>query len=496
MLALVLLAAVPLLRPAIPPLIDLPGHMAGYRIQMDLATSPWLSRYYLFDDWVIGNLGVNLLVMPLSKLVGLEPAVKLVVTSIPPLMVLGLLWSAHEAHGRIPPTALFAVPLAYSFPFNFGFVNFALSMALAYVAFGLWLMLGKLGRLRLRTALFVPISLLLWLCHTFGWATFCVLAFSGELVRELEQRRPVAAGWHAGLRCWPLAAPIVAMVIWRTKPVEGATTGWNPVDKFNYLLTPFRSRWRWLDMGALALTLGVVALAIRGRRLAFLRPLALAALIFLGLYLALPRLIFGSAYADLRLVPFILATALIAIAPLPSATPRWRAGLALAGLAFILVRFGAETVSLAIYDRSFTHELAALDHVPRGARMVTFTGTSCRNIWTMTRLDHIAGMAVVRREAFSNDQWSTRGALLARANYPQAGAFAKDPSQIVRLTNCSVNRWPTLDESLRKFPRAAFDYVWLINAPPHDPALLRGLEPVWQSGNSALYRIADHSQPR
>jgi hypothetical protein len=249
-------------------------------------------------------------------------------------------------------------------------------------------------------------------------------------------------------------------------------------------------------MGALALTLGVVALAIRGRRLTFLRPLALAALIFLGLYLALPRLIFGSAYADLRLVPFILATALIAIEPTASASPRWHAGLALAGLAFILVRFGAETVSLRMYDRSFTHELAALDHVPRGARMVTFTGTSCRNIWTMTRLDHLAGMAVVRREAFSNDQWSTRGALLARANYPAAGTFAKDPSQIVRLTNCSVNRWPTLDESLRKFPRAAFDYVWLINAPPHDPALLRGLDPVWQSGNSALYRIVDHSQPR
>ncbi|MFO3796683.1 MAG: S1C family serine protease, partial [Anaerolineales bacterium] len=39
-----------------------------------------------------------------------------------------LLWIAREVHGRIPPTALFALPLAYSYPFQFGFVNFALSI--------------------------------------------------------------------------------------------------------------------------------------------------------------------------------------------------------------------------------------------------------------------------------------------------------------------------------------------------------------------------------
>ena len=36
-----------------------------------------------------------------------------------------------------------------------------------------------------------------------------------------------------------------------------------------------------------------------------------------------------------------------------------------------------------------------------------------------------------------------------------------------------------------------FDYVWLISPPPADPALLRGLQPVWRSGASVLYRVAD-----
>ena len=69
------------------------------------------------------------------RLIGLEPAVKLIVMSIPAAHRGRVLWVAYEVHGRVPPTALFAVPFAYDFPFLFGFVNFALAMALALIAF-------------------------------------------------------------------------------------------------------------------------------------------------------------------------------------------------------------------------------------------------------------------------------------------------------------------------------------------------------------------------
>src|SRR5687768_14833354 len=93
--ALVLLAMVPLLYPPIPPLVDLFGHMGRYRVQLDIDSSPWLSTYYGFHWAAIGNLGVDLLVMPLGRLIGLEPAVKLILLSIPPLTVAGFLWVAH-----------------------------------------------------------------------------------------------------------------------------------------------------------------------------------------------------------------------------------------------------------------------------------------------------------------------------------------------------------------------------------------------------------------
>ena len=171
--------------PPIPPLVDLLGHMGRYRVE--LGDSPWLERYYSFHWALIGNLGVDLLVMALAPLIGLEPAVKLIVIAIPAMTVAGFLWVAREVHGRIPPTAYFAIPFVYGYPFLFGFVNFALSMALAFLAFGLWLRLGRLGRTRLRAWLFVPISLVVFFTHAYGWGALGLLCFSAEAVRQHDR---------------------------------------------------------------------------------------------------------------------------------------------------------------------------------------------------------------------------------------------------------------------------------------------------------------------
>src|ERR1044072_6582550 len=98
--ALMALSIVPLLWPDVPPLLDLPGHMGRYRVQLDLAASPDLQQYFGFHWQVIGNLGVDLLVQLLGPLIGLEPAVELIVCAIPALSVGGMLRGAREAHGQ------------------------------------------------------------------------------------------------------------------------------------------------------------------------------------------------------------------------------------------------------------------------------------------------------------------------------------------------------------------------------------------------------------
>lgn len=495
--ALALLAMVPLLWPDIPPLVDLPGHMGRYHIQLNLDSSPGLQRFYSFEWALIGNLGVDLLIIPLAKIFGLELATRLVVLAIPPLTVLGFLWVAREVHGRVPPTALLSVPFAYGHPFIFGFVNFALSMALAFLAFALWLRLARLGRLRLRAALFVPISLLLWLCHAFGWGTLGVMAFSAELIRQHDEgRRWLEAAFRAGLQCLSMALPMVLMLAWRQSDVGGGTGDWfNWRAKYMWLIMALRDRWFLFDLASVIFVLLTVFAAIRSPRLSFSRNLAASGLFLLLVYIMLPRILFGSAYADMRLIPYLLAVGVIAIRLRETASLAFARGLAVMALAFVLVRIGANTYSFWLYDRTYDRELAAVAHIPEGARLISFVGAPCRPDWRMSRLEHLPAIALVRRDAFSNDQWSMPGAQLASATYPAAGGYRRDPSQIVGARQCRGEIWRSIAASLQGFPRDAFDYVWLIQPPPHDSWLLAGLEPVWQDGTSGLYRVVDRRPP-
>jgi hypothetical protein len=487
--ALVLLSAVPLLWPDLPPLVDLPGHLGRYRVQLDLAGSPELQRFYTFDWAIIGNLGVDLIVQLLAPLIGLETTVKLVVITIPALTAAGLLWVAREVHGRVPPTALFALPFAYNYPFLFGFINFALSMALALLAFALWLRLGRQEKWVLRAVIFVPLSCALWIVHAFGWGTLGVMVFSAELVRQFDRRGNIlVAGWRTGLHCLALAPPVALMLLWRSNG-GGQTFDWfNWNAKFDWLQMVLRDRWELFDQLSLLLVIALLVAVTISKRLAFSRNLAASALFLFLVFLLLPRVVFGSAYADMRLAPYIFAVALVAIR-VPEGHLRLSRMLALGGLTFFGVRTAATIASMVLYDARYDRELAALDQVPEGARMVSFVGRPCIEPWGMSRLHHLPAMAIVRRSAFANDQWTMAGAQLLGVNYPAGGRFVRDPSQIVSQRPCGGEYWLTMDQSLARFPRHAFDYVWMIDPPLHDPALTRGLTPVWQEGTSVLYRV-------
>ncbi len=492
LLAVVLIAAIPLLYPSIPPLVDLPGHMGRYRVQLLGDASPSLMSFYTFQWQVIGNLGVDLLVEPLAPIFGLELAVKLIVLAIPVLTVAGLIWIAREVHGRVPPTVFFALPLAYGHPLHFGFVNFSLSMALALNAFALWLRLARLGRLRLRAIIFVPISGLIWLTHTFGWGALGVMAFSAEVVRQHDMgKRWLAGVWPAGVQCLSLAPPLILMILWRSGAhVGGETFDWfNIRVKLTWLLMTLRDRWQWFDLLCIVMILSVVINAWTERGLEFSRNLGASAIFLLIVFLVLPRVVFGSAYADMRLTPFMLAIAVIAIRPSRFASPRFLSGLAMIGLSFMLVRTAATTASLAMASNRYDQALVALDHVPKGARMVTFVGNHCGLRWFSDRTEHLGAMAMVRREAFSNDQWAMAGGQLLGVRFQGAPGFDRDPSELITEHKCSREYWRTAENALTRLPRAAFSYVWLLNPPPIKPEWLEGLRLIWTNGRDRLYAV-------
>lgn len=489
---LIAAAAAPLLYPRVPPLVDLLGHMGRYRVELDVATSPWLRHYYGFHWAAIGNLGVDLLVIPFAKLFGLELAVKLIVMAIPPMTVAGFLWVAREVHGRLPPTALFALPFVYSHPFMYGFVNYALSIALAFGAFGLWLHLGRRGKLKLRAVLFVPISLAVFFTHTYGWGVLGLLCFSAEAVRQHDR----GAGWVksatlAGSQAAAMALPLLIMFAWRSETHGGMIRGWFEWHhKWQYVQQSLRDRWQTFDLASLGVGGLVLLLALLHRRLTFSRNLIFSALVLLAGFILIPRTIFGSTYADMRLIPYVIAVALLSIRFKVDGETRFAGALAAAGLAFYIVRIAGHTLSLGIAADDQNAKLEALDHVPMGARVASMVGQRhCNLAWEMPRNSHLGGMVIVRKHGFSNDQWSIQGQNLLDLRYHEPGLYRADPSQMVRATNCRRRTAWRVDYAFSKLPRDHLDYLWLIDPPPIDPQWVDGMEPVWRGRGSILYRL-------
>ncbi|USI74207.1 hypothetical protein [Sphingomonas morindae] len=490
-IAMIALAAIPLLLPPIPPLTDLMGHMGRYRVQLDIGSSPWLGRYYRFDWGLIGNLGCDLLVELLGPLLGLELAVKLIVLAIPPLTVAGLLLLAREIHGRVPPTALFALPLAYGYPFQFGFLNFALAMALMLIAFAWWLRLARTGRLAARPWIFLVVAFLIWVAHSFAWGTLGLLCFIAEAVRGRRAGMAwLPALWKAGLAVLPLAPPALLLLPWRGGAAPRGTFDWfNWNFKWRWLYSVLRERVELWDRAGAALLYAVALSGLVAPRRRYDAVLGLAALLLAIVFVCLPRVLLSSAYADMRLVPYMLALAILALRPI--ARPRVALAVALVATGFFAARIAVSTAAFLRYERNYQAQLKALDHVPMGARVMVLATVPCRNVWYTTRMEHLSSMATVRRHSFVNDQWVAPGAQLLRIRYRAAGRyFSHDPSQLLRRPDCRARNEPVLELALAKFPRAAFDYLWMIDMPrdrwPRDP----GLVPVWTGRRfGILYRI-------
>jgi hypothetical protein len=498
--AAILFCSVPLLWPYTPPLTDYPGHIGRYSIDFHIGDSPYLREWYRLQWDLIPNLGVDILMNMLHPFIGgddgrLETAAKLIAVGIALTQGAGLMLIARQAHGRIPPTAYFALAVIFTYPFNWGFANFSLSIGLSFLAFALWMGMENRGKTGLRSAIFVPLSIIVWVCHIYGWAVLGVLVFADTITRPFDRDRWMQDLVRRGLRCTPLLAPMVLKLLWPSNVGVLPTTEWFDYgQKIRWVLYLFRDSYMAWDLFALVVCVGVVILGVASRRFRIHRGLALAFAIFSILFAVMPTVILGSDYADMRLLPTIFATGILMIGPMIGGSCRTASLIAAAGLAFFVARTSVTAANFIRYDREFKHELAVLDHVPVGAKMITFFDQACRTSglirtdWRLARMDHLDGIALARRQAYAPGQWTMIGGQPLRLNAPPEGLAGHDRLPPLRVTGdaCAIAREPSLDYVIRHIPARAFDYLWIINE--GTPADKPGWKLVWKNERSGLYR--------
>lgn len=492
---LVIAATVPLWAPTIPPFTDLPGHMGRYRVELSDPHSPLRSIYYGFQWRFLANLGVDILIIPFAAVFGLELGLKIIVIAIPAMVVSGLLWISREAHGRVTPPALFALPLAYGFPLIWGFLNFSLSLAFALNAYALWLRLDRLHKRRLRDGLFVVIGIALTVAHIFGWAVLCLLAYAAEVTRARDMGRSFLGSlWYGGLGCLSLAPPALMVLIWRSGDVTAVNADfffWRA--KYVYLISSLRTHWMGFDIACVYLMWGLIAFGLSGFWLRMNRTLGIASLMLMIAYILLPRILFNSAYADMRLAPYVLMIALIALT-LKSGNRIEAAVVAAIATALYLFRIAMLTSNFVEHNQIAEHQLEALNHIDRRSRVFVEVALPCLGRWETSRLDHMGSMAIVRRESFVNGQWADPGAQLLWIRYAPAKGYAEDPTQILRPFPCRSAGAKKYPRGINYLPHDAFDYVWLIDMPKKNWNSFPGLEPIWDGGDRGiLYKV--HPRP-
>jgi hypothetical protein len=460
------MAALPAIVAWAPQMTDYPSHLAGYKIMLDHGRDPFLTLYYLFDwEWT-GNLGVEILMVPMAAMFGIEEAGRVIVALIPFLSGLSIIAVAWSLRKRVGVGAILAFAMIWSPSLLMGFLNYSLSLALALFAFALWVRMENSGW---RTVVFVPISFAVWLSHVSGWGVMGVLVFGYEWTRRNSWR-----DWVPFTKPWPLIFPLVPMLAGIGANSQVSYGRWGVLEyKWSILYKSMRSYDQVFDIVSLCVVLAVIAFCIVTRR--FDMRVGWAALILLVLTLIVPRQIFGGDYADYRLSTAALLVACLAV---DWPVPRW--GLALAGLLFASRLAVTTTVW---YQDSLTSRqmIAAMDYVPDGARVATAVAIP-RQQWFFGPFEHFGSYAVVRRSAMENSNFALPDVHMLSMR--ETRYRFNDPTQrILYSRNQGID--------LRKFkPARHADYLWFIGD-IRPVALPDGARIVFRTPNSFLARLPD-----
>lgn len=483
------LSLIPLLAVGFPPLVDLYGHLGRYAMQTDLANRPELQPFYSFEWQLVGNLGADLLVEVLHGWLGLETAVRVIVMATQLLSAAAVLLVSRELHGRITPFAIAALPLIYGLPFNHGFLNFSLGMTLGMLAFVVWLRLRR-TRSGIAPRVWLAVAgMMVWVCHAYGWAFLGLLCGSTTLAEVIERRaRPLPALKHILGECWTLLLPLVPMIIWRAESGGMNLIASTPMFKLLGLVSPLRTKWMALDVGSFLALVVVIYWAIRNPAIRIDKRLGITALLCFAFFLILPKQVFGSMAADMRLMPYALLAGLLAI-PATGVNRKTMHILTAAALLFFAGRTAATAAAYIEDERIVNDVLPALDAMPRGARIAFFSAARCQPSWSLPVLDHAAGIAHARRSVFVNNQWHVPGASPLTVHYPAAGKFAHDPSHLVLADGCDRDFYPFLSEVFAELPYDAFTHVWIVGELPRTQPIPARLQPVAHRGQGALYAI-------
>lgn len=498
--ALVLAASltVPFFLIDVPPVLDYPNHLARYFV-LAHPDDPVLAQMYAPRWAILPNIGMD--VIGAALLAWTDPHVggRLLLALSLFAPVAGVVAYSRAAFGRFTYWPLASALVAWNAVFFLGFMNFLLSVGLAFAAAALWIALDR-RRHRLCAAVVAAIALAaVFFCHIFGVLLAALLIGSYELARLVVAGRSGTLTIGEAVRTGGLMvlalAPSVALYL--ASPLAGESTPgtWDVAQKAFVTFAPFTVYSTALTVATGLAVFIVVVLGWRDAVFARGVPLALACL---GLvFLVAPSTLKGGTFIEARLALMIV---LLMFAGMQPGLPR-RQGLLAALVLSVLIGIRTIHVALAWFDhrQDLADVRSVIARVEPGSRVLVARGHPGhetagvsppeRALPGLYRLDgHLGALLVIERRAF----WP-----LMFADPAQQPLAVKPPFDRLAQPLGEPVDWPLLLKdsfsasdlaAARYLPdwRKAFDHVLLIDPPaPLQPP--PGLAPLASSPYAILY---------
>jgi len=508
-------AAIPVLLHPLPPISDYINHLSRMHVIAAIGRDSDLARFYQVHWEVIPNLMMDMILPVLVRIMNVYVAGQAYMIASFVLILSGTFALNRQLHGRWSVLPLAASPLLYNYVFLVGTMNYVSGIGLSLWALVAWIALRE-RTLAVRLTVSALFVTALFFCHLYALGTYGLglLAFelhhlrvSPSLASAAWGRGSGAAGRHSTARSLPARLfdfvatglpflPVLPLLM--MSPTWGLRSeiSWEfagKIDALFYVINVYS--------GAVASLIATVVAVVVGFTL-YRRALRFHAfgfvLLAVGtvLYVALPRVAFGTYMADQRLpIPLafmVIACAQIDLGRLGLRLPFVRQGAVAVLLLLLAVRvLEVQTVWTAL-SRDTASFRESIELIDRGAKvMVAYAdpdgGDNVRNLG----LVHAACLAVIERSALVTTVFTVVGkqVLHVRNDYRDR-VDTQDGSpptieNLLRVTDQDANR----DDYWRRWT-TDYDYLYVLFTDARyenpDPARLTLL---FAGDKFMLYRI-------
>jgi len=462
-----------------PPLLDYPNHLARSFILTHLNDPEFSFKQFYRSDWgLYPYLGMDAVLAVLGRFLPIETAGR-VYLSIYVLALPAASWFfLRQTEPEESSKSLWALLIAYNVFFLEGFLNFDLSVAVGFVALGLWLrwlkhpnLTGWIGALAAFTALYFTHLL------GFGIAGLIVAAY-------LTISRSPLRDW---IWSGALALPGMAFYLHSSRVGLSATkiVFHGLADKLDSLSLILHGYWPWLDWASLAaLVAWFLAAWWHNPEFRWDRKWIFVAAFLFAMFWAIPWMWGEGSDLDIRVLPFLFVVILATARFWQSAAAgkRVRRG----GLVMLpLLLFAARTISVTQHFRQAQPDLAGLarafDVVPRGALVLPIVEGDQDPI--ERPFTHFWAYGVIRRGWFSPYLMDAPG---------------ETPMRIIHDSYTPDGFWDHVYADTPDWQQVQNDYTyaWAYDVPQFSGSLALIGERIYSYGSLEVYRIRKAPEPR